>query len=71
MGDHDRERETTVVHTDGGGGGGSGTLIAVVLLIAVLALLFYLFGGQLMGNDKTDIKADVDIDAPATGGNGS
>jgi hypothetical protein len=70
MGDHDRERETTVVHTDGGGGG-SGTLIAVVLLIAVLALLFYLFGGQLMGDDTTDIKADVDVSAPATGGNGS
>jgi hypothetical protein len=70
MGDHDRERETTVVHTDGGGGG-SGTLIAVVLLIAVLALLFYLFGGQLMGGDKTDIKADVDVEAPATGGEGS
>ena len=70
MGDHDRERETTVVHTDGGGGG-SGTLIAVVLLIAVLALLFYLFGGQLMGNDKTEIKADVDVEAPATGGSGS
>ena len=63
MSDHDRERETTIVHTDGGGGGG--TIIAVVLLIAVLALLFYLFGGQLLGNaDKTtDVK--VDVTAPA------
>jgi hypothetical protein len=64
MSDHDRERETTIVHTDGGRGGG-GTIIAVVLLIAVLALLFYLFGGQLLGNtDKTtDVK--VDVSAPA------
>ena len=69
MGDHDRERETTVIHTDSGGGGG-GTLIAVVLLIAVIALLFYLFGGQLLGGgDKTDVK--VDVEAPATGGSGS
>jgi hypothetical protein len=63
MGDHDRDRETTVVTTDGGGGGG--TLLAVVLLIAVLALLFDLFGGQLMGGDKTDVK--VDVEAPASG----
>jgi hypothetical protein len=62
MSDPDRERETTIVHTDGGGGGG--TIIAVVLLIAVLALLFYLFGGQLLGRaDKTDVK--VDVTAPA------
>jgi hypothetical protein len=64
MSDHDRERETTIVHTDSGGGGG-GTIIAVVLLIAVLALLFYLFGGQLLGNagKTTDVK--VDVSAPA------
>jgi hypothetical protein len=63
MSDNDRERETTIVHTDGGGGGG--TIIAVVLLIAIIALLFYLFGGQLFGNaDKTtDVK--VDVTAPA------
>jgi hypothetical protein len=64
MSDHDREKETTIVHTDGGGGG-NGTLIAVVLLIAVLGLLFYLFGGQLMGgaDKKTDI--NVDVSTPA------
>jgi hypothetical protein len=63
MSEPDRERETTIVHTDGGGGGG--TIIAVVLLIAVVALLFYLFGGQLLGRaDKsTDVK--VDVSAPA------
>ena len=65
MTDPDRERETTIIHTDNGGGGG-GTVIAVVLLIAILALLFYLFGGQLMGTKKTDVK--VDIDTPAASG---
>lgn len=64
MSDHDRDRETTIIETRESGG--NGTLIAVVLLIAVLGLLFYLFGGQLMGGDggdKTDIK--VDVSAPA------
>ena len=70
MGDHDREKETTIIHTDSGDGGGSGMLIGIVLLIAILGLLFYLFGGQLMGGEsKTDVK--VDVEAPATGGSGS
>lgn len=63
MADRDTDRETTVVHTDGGGSGG--TILAVVLLIAVLALLFYLFGDRLMGGHDTNIKADVDVTAPA------
>jgi hypothetical protein len=64
MSDHEPDRETTIIHTDGGGGGG-GTVIAVVLVIAVLALLFYLFGGQLLGSKKTDI--NVHVDTPKTG----
>jgi hypothetical protein len=70
MSDHERERETTVIHTDGGDRGSGGTVIAVILLIAVLALLFYLFGGQLMGGgETTDVK--VDVAAPTGGGSGS
>jgi FlaG/FlaF family flagellin (archaellin) len=63
----ERERETTIVHTDNGGGGG-GTVIAVILLIAVLALLFYLFGGQLLGSKKTDV--NVHVDTPVAGKSG-
>jgi hypothetical protein len=64
MADTDSDRETTVVTTDGGGGGG-GTIVAVVLLIAVLALLFYLFSDRILGSKDTNIKADVDVSAPA------
>jgi hypothetical protein len=65
MTDPDRpvERETTVIHTDDGGGGGGGILVGVILVIAVLALLFYLFGNQLLGTKKTDV--NVKVDSPA------
>jgi len=62
MTDPDRERETTIIHTDSGGGGGGGTVIAVVLLIVVLAVLFYLFGGQLLGTKHTNV--NVNVSAP-------
>ena len=71
MSDHDRdvERETTIIHTGERDGGGGGTIVAVLLIIAVIALLFYLFGGNLFGGgETTDIKADVDVSAPAEGG---
>ena len=63
MSDDEPVRETTIIHTDSGGG--AGTAIAVVLLIAVLALLFYLFGGQLLGSRTADVK--VHVDTPTTG----
>ena len=68
MSDHDRERETTIVHTDSGRGGGT-TAIAVVLLLIVLLLLLWYMGvldGVLGGGgDTTDVK--VDVSAPGTG----
>jgi hypothetical protein len=68
----DRERET-IVTTDGGGGGGSAlAIIAVILVLAVV--LFLLFGRGLLNtaeNPTKEIKADVDINVPSTGGNGS
>ena len=66
MTDPDRERETTIIQTDSGGGGGGGAIIAVVLVIAVLAILFYMFGGQLLGTKKTNI--NVNVAAPAQTG---
>jgi len=63
----ERERET-IVTTDGGGRSGGGTLLAVVLLIALLVVLFLVFGrGLLNGGGTETIKADVNIDTPATG----
>lgn len=61
----ERERETVVVaDTDRRGGGG--TLAAVLAIIALLIVLFLIFGkGLISGGETTDIKADVDIAAPA------
>lgn len=59
MSEPETERETTIINTDSGGGGGGGAIIAVVLVIAVLAILFYMFGGQLLGTKKTNINVNV------------
>jgi hypothetical protein len=57
-----RERETTVIHTDGGGGGG-GTIAAIVLLILAAVLLFLFFGGYLnRAAEQTEI--NVNVQAP-------
>jgi hypothetical protein len=58
-----RERETTVIHTDGGGGGGGGAIAAIVLLILAAVLLFLFFGGYLnRAAEHTDI--NVNVQAP-------
>jgi hypothetical protein len=62
----ERERETIV--TTGGGGGGS-TAVIVLAIIAILVVLFLVFGrGLLSGSETKTIKADVNIDTPATDG---
>ena len=69
----ERERET-IVTTDGGGGGGLALAIVAGILV-LLVVLFLLFGRGLLNstpNPTKDIKADVDINVPATsGGNGN
>ena len=64
MAEHERE---VIVTNDGGGGSGFGMLAGVILVLAVLAVLFFVFKDQIMGGD-TNIKADVKVEAPATGG---
>jgi hypothetical protein len=63
------EHEKEVIVTDGGGGGGSGFGMhaGVLLVLAVLAILFIVFKDRIMGGD-TNIKADVKVEGPATGG---
>lgn len=65
MAEHEKE---TVIVSDSGERGSGGTIAAVLVLLAVIALLLYLFGGNMFGGgETTDIKADVDIDAPVDG----
>ena len=60
------EREREVIVTNGGGGGsGFGMLAGVILVLAVLAVLFFVFKDQIMGSGRTDINADVKIEAPS------
>jgi hypothetical protein len=62
----DTER-TEVIYTDGGRRGGGSTAIVAVAVIAILVVLFLVFGrGLISGSNTKSIKADVDINAPAT-----
>lgn len=63
----DREKEVIVTNDGGGGGAGFGMLAGVILVLAVLAVLFFVFKDQIIGGD-TNIKADVKVEGPATGG---
>ena len=69
MAEHERERETTIIHTGDRDGGGGGTIAAVLLRIAVIGILLYLFAGDLFGGggETTDIKVDVEAPAGTTG----
>jgi predicted metalloprotease len=64
------ERETErVIVTEGRGGGGS-TAIVALIVVALLVVLFLLFGRDLLSSSSVPdkIEADVDINAPASGG---
>lgn len=69
MAEHEKER---VVYTDGGRRSGGSTVAIVLGIIALLVVLFLLFGRGMIGGggDATDIKADVDVSAPAEGTGG-
>lgn len=61
------DREVIVTGSDGGG---SGAIVAVVLLLLVILVgAFLYFGTNLFRGGDTNIKADVKVGAPATGGN--
>jgi hypothetical protein len=62
------EREREVIVTNDGGGSGFGMLAGVVLVLAVLAVLFFVFKDRILGGGDTNIKADVKVEGPATGG---
>jgi hypothetical protein len=68
MAEPERERETTIIHTDGGDRGGSGALAAVLLLVVVLVVLFFVFGGtRLFSHAAKDTNINVKVDTPVVG----
>ena len=45
---------------DNGGGGGSAGVVAVVaIFVIVILILLYMFGGRLLGGNKTEIKVNT------------
>ena len=68
MAEHEKER---VVYTEGSRSSGGSTIAIILGIIALLVVLFLLFGrGMIGGGETTDIKADVDVSAPAEGTGG-
>lgn len=51
-----------------GGGGGAGWVVAVLVIIVLAAVLWFVFGRGGAGNDFPD-EVNVEIEAPAGGGN--
>lgn len=65
------EREREIIITTEGGRGGGGSAVAIVAIVLVLLVaLFFLFGRGMLDNTPStkEIKADVDINLPSTGG---
>jgi hypothetical protein len=64
----EHERETIIVEGGERRGGGS-TAVAIIAVIALLVVLFLVFGrGMLDGGGTKNVKADIDITTPKTGG---
>ena len=63
--EHIREtdRTTTVVTDTGGRRGGGGWVLALVVLVALLALLWYLFGGNL-NRAADEVGVNVNVETP-------
>ena len=57
------DEKTTVVET---GGGGGGTAVAMIVgLVAILAILYVIFGTNLLSNKVPDkVDADIKIEQP-------
>ena len=56
------EDKTTIVET---GGGGGGTAVALIVgVIAILAILYVIFGTNLLHTGAQKVDADVKIEAP-------
>jgi hypothetical protein len=65
------EKEREVIYTDGGRRGGS-TAVILVVVLAILVVLALVFGrGFLDGRANKNVKADVEVHAPASGGTNS
>lgn len=57
------DEKVTIV--DGGGGGA--TAVAVIVgIVAILAILYVLFGTNLLNGETKKVDADVKIETPAT-----
>ena len=67
----ERERET-IITTGGRSSGGSAVAIVAIVLVLLVAL-FFLFGRGMLSSepDARSIKADVDVNVPATGSGGT
>ncbi len=60
--------EREVIVTNDGGGSGAGMIIALVLLVALLIVGFLLYQNGVFSGaaNPTDIKADINVNPPAT-----
>lgn len=58
------DEKVTVVDAGGGGGGGANMVLLIVGVIAILAVLYVLFGTNLLNNAPQKVDADIKIETP-------